>query len=500
MNQYVSSGASGAAAAPSLRRVLSLWDLILYGIILIMPIAPVPLFGLVQRLSGGQAVTAILLAMVAMILTAFSYGRMASLYPSAGSAYVYVGRGLNPHLGFLAGWAMFLDYLSVPLVCMIYGALTLHRLAPAVPYAAWAAILAGAMTFVNLRGIRTTSGANLALLIVMLVVVAAFFFLAARFLRAREGWPGVFSWQPFYNPKTFRISSLATATSLAALTYGGFDGVSTLAEDAKNPKRDVLLATVLVCVITGLFGGLQIYLAQHVWPDTGSFANIETAFMDVARRVGGAGLFEGFAVILVAANFGSGMRAQAGLSRLLFGMGRDGVIPRKIFAHLDPKRSTPVYSVWLIGIFSFAGALSLSYEQAAELINFGAFLAFMGVNAAAIRSFYFSPPAGHHPRVLGDALLPTLGLLFCLAIWLSLPVRAKILGGTWFAVGIAYDAVKTRGFRDNPPAYDLSVFDDDLNRGTELGEAERQCVAGCDSLAAGTGSVIHKARQLKKPS
>ncbi|MGH9616083.1 MAG: APC family permease [Acidobacteriaceae bacterium] len=456
MNESTVPIATGPGKPPRLRRVLTLWDLILYGIILIMPIAAVPLFGLVQQLSHGHAVTTILLAMVAMVLTAYSYGRMASLYPSAGSAYVYVGRGLNAHLGFMAGWAMFLDYLLVPLVCTIYAAVTLHRLLPEVPYMVWAAVLVAAMTFINLRGMRATSGANLVLLIVMMTVVLAFIVLAVRFLFVLEGWHGLFATQPFYDPHTFHVSSIATATSLAALTYGGFDGVSTLSEDARNPRRDVLLATVLVCVFTGIFGGLQIYLAQRVWPDYQTFANIETAFMDVARRVGGPILFEAFALILIVANLGSGMTAQAGLSRLLFGMGRDGVIPSRFFTHLSAKRSTPVYSLWFIGIVTFAGALVFNYEQAAELINFGAFLAFMGVNAATIRRFYFAPGPGHRPRVVADAILPALGLLFCLAIWLSLPVHAKILGGVWFVLGIAYDGMKTDWFRKSPAMYDLS--------------------------------------------
>lgn len=443
------------AAPPQLRPVLGLWDLILYGIVLIMPIAPVPLFGLMQKLSSGHAVTTLLLAMIAMILTAYSYGRMASLYPSAGSAYLYVGRGLNAHLGFMAGWAMFLDYLLVPLACTIYGAVTLHRLTPMVPYVVWVIILVGAMTFTNLRGIHVTSGANLLLLLVILVVVFAFLALSVRFLSFHDGWRGLFAFQPFYNPNTFRFSSIATATSVAALTYGGFDGISTLAEDAKNPRRDILLATVLVCVFTGLFGGLQVYLAQRVWPGYNHFPNVETAFMDVANRVGGRTLFEAFAAILILGNFGAGMTAQAGLSRLLFGMGRDGVLPRRFFSHLSLKNATPVYSLSLIGILTLAGALILNYEQAAELINFGAFLAFMGVNAATVRSFYFIPQSTHKRRLLTDGILPLLGLLFCLAIWLSLPVHAKILGGAWFVFGLTYDGIKTKGFTTTPAMYRL---------------------------------------------
>ncbi len=445
---------AAAGGAPKLKRVLTLWDLILYGIVLIMPIAPIPLFGVVQKLSNGYGVTTILLAMVAMLLTAFSYGRMAALYPAAGSAYTYVGRGLHPHLGFLAGWAMFLDYLLVPLICTIYGALTVQRLAPQVPYAVWAAVFAGTMTAINLRGIRATVKTNLALMCVMCAVVLVFIALAVRFLLGRQGAAGLISLEPFYQPGTFHFGAIATATSVAALTYGGFDGVTTLAEDVKNPRRNVLLATVLVCLFTGVFGGLQIYLAQRVWPDYRTFSNLETAFMDVSRVVGGPLLFHAMAAILIVANLGSGLSAQAGVARLLYGMGRDGVLPRR-FARLDPKRNTPAFNIVLVGIAAFLGALKLDYERAAELINFGAFLAFMGVNASVIRAYYFRRGNGRR-SVLADAAAPGLGLIFCFAIWLSLPGPAKLLGAIWFVFGAAYDAIKTRGFRNKPAAIDFS--------------------------------------------
>lgn len=435
--------------AGSLRRVLGLKDLILYGIILIMPIAPVPLYGVAQKLSQGHAVTTILLAMVAMTLTAFSYGRMAAKFPAAGSAYTYVGRGLNPHLGFLAGWAMIMDYLLVPLICTVYGALTIQRLVPAVPYAVWAAILAGAMTLINLRGIRATANANLVLMIAMMVVILAFMGLAVQWLFHSQGWPGLFSIQPFYDPLTFHWKSIMTGTSLAALTYGGFDGVSTLSEDVENPRRNILLATVFVCLFTGIFGGLQVYLAQRISPGMGNLTNLETAFIDITRIVGGPVLFTAMAVILIIANLGCGLSAVAGVSRLLYGMGRDRVLPAKVFGHLDEKRGTPVYNILLVGLFTYIASLCLNYERAAELINFGAFIAFMGVNAAVIRQFYFLRSKAER-RMLTDVLLPGAGLLFCFAIWLSLPTQAKLLGCFWFSLGLIWSAIQTRGFRVPP--------------------------------------------------
>jgi amino acid transporter len=435
--------------------VLTLWDLIFYGIVLIMPIAPVPIFGIAQSLSRGHFVTTILFAMVAMIFTAVSYGRMAALYPTAGSAYTYVGRGLNPHLGFLTGWAMFLDYLIQPLVTGIFAALTVQRFVPRVPYALLAAIFVGIMTGLNLRGIQTTARANIVLLAVVSVVIVAFMLLAVRFLFHYQGWGGVFSFEPFYNPKTFDLRTIWTATSFAALTYIGFDGVTTLAEDVKNPQRNVLLAAVSVCLFTGVVGGLEVYLAQRIWPDWTTFPNLETAFMDVTRRVGGPLLFQSLGLVLILCCVGTGMSGQVGAARLLFGMGRDNVLPRRFFAYLDPKRNTPTRNIWLIGIVAYIGTQLISFEEAGEIINFGAFLAFMGVNLATFWQFAVAPPPGRKRRLLPDVVMPLLGFLFCLWIWLGLKMPAKIVGGSWLLLGLIYSAIQTRGFRTRPVAIDL---------------------------------------------
>jgi putrescine importer len=452
--KQIESGPAGDI--PRLRRVLSLWDLILYGIVAVTPSAPVTVFGLAMVMSRGHALDTILIAMVAMVLTAFSYGRMAALYPSAGSAYTYVGRGLNAHLGFLAGWAMLLDYLFIPLFCVIYGTLAFQRLLPQVPYIVFAAFFAGSMTFLNLKGIRATARTSEVLVGAMGLVLVTFIALAVRYVLYHQGWQSLFSTRPFYNPQTFDYRSVATATSFAALTYLGFDSVTTLAEDVKNPRRNVLLATVLVCVFTGFFGGLLVYLAQLVWPEYQAFANVETAFMDVTRRVGGAALFQSMAVLLVVANIGAGLTSQVGAARLLFGMGRDGVFPRRFFAYLDPKHNAPTINIWIVGLLGFFGSLVMSYELTAELLNFGAFLGFMGVNLAAIRQFYFVAQPGRRRHLVTDVVVPGLGFLFCLGIWVGLALPAKIAGGIWFILGMIHLAYQTRGFRKTPVLLDFS--------------------------------------------
>lgn len=444
-----------APATPHLRRVLGLWDLIFYGIVLIQPIAAIGLFGIASKVSRGHMVTTLLIAMAGMMLTAISYGRMASLFPSAGSAYTYVGKGLNTYIGFMAGWAMFLDYLIVPIINTIYGSLTLQRLIPSVPFFAWVLLFVFVITYLNLRGIRTMARSNEIMLAVMCIVIGIFIVLAIQYIFQDQGWSGLLSYKPFYNPKTFDIGAIMTATSFAALTYIGFDGVTTLAEDVKNPKRNMLLAPVLVCLFTGLFSGFQIYLAQQVWPDYNTFPNLETAFFDVAALVGGKFLFNAVAVILFIACLGSGLAGQAGAARLLFGMGRDGIIPGKIFSHLSRKNSTPVYNIIIMGVLTIIGSMILSYQGAAELLNFGAFIAFMGVNIATFRQFFFLRPTGEKRNIMSDAILPVLGFLICFLIWISLPTSAKIIGGIWFLVGLVYLVIRTRGLRQKPIILDF---------------------------------------------
>ena len=440
---------------PHLKRVLGLWDLIFYGIVLIQPVAAVGQFGIASKVSQGHMVTTLLIAMVGMMLTAISYGRMASRFPSAGSAYTYVGKGLNVHLGFLAGWVMFLDYLIIPVLNTIYGALTLNRLMPSIPFLIWVVLFILIITYLNLRGIRSTARSNEILLFIMCVVIIIFIGLAIKYIFHAQGWDGLLSYKPFYNPATFNFAAVMTATSFAALTYIGFDGVTTLAEEVKNPKRNLLIAPVLVCLFTGLFSGLQIYLAQQVWPDYTSFPNLETAFYDVSARVGGTILFNAIAIILCIACLGSGLAGQAGAARLLYAMGRDEVLPIKKFSHLNTKTSIPDFNIIFIGVLTLVISLIINYQGEAELLNFGAFLAFMGVNIAAMRQFYFLRPSGEKRNILADAFVPLLGFIVCFFIWISLPAPAKIVGGIWLITGIIFLSIKTGGFKQKPVEIDF---------------------------------------------
>jgi putrescine importer len=442
-----------------LRRVLTPWDLIFYGIVAVTPSAPATVYGIAEQKSGGYVVVTILAAMVAMVLTAISYGRMAALYPSAGSAYAYVSRGMHPYLGFAAGWAMLLDYILNPLFCVLYGTLALQRALPVMPFSFGAFLFAGGITLLNLRGIRSTARANQALLIFMGLVLFSFIALAIKYIAARHGVLGLFSIQPFYRPGTFHLRAVASATSFAALTYLGFDAVTTMAEDVKNPRKTVMLAAVSVCLFTGLFGGLLVYLGHLAWPDYSTFKNVDTAFIDVTGRVGGQVLLSATALLLVVANIGAGLTTQVGAARLLYGMGRENVIPSRWFTRLHPARNTPDFNIVLLGLLAFAGSQLISYELAAEMLNFGAFLGFMGVNLAVIWDFWVRRTGARKRNFFSDVILPFLGFLFCSIIWIGLGTPAKLAGGLWLFLGFFVLARQTGWFQRPVIMSDPSTYE-----------------------------------------
>jgi amino acid transporter len=432
-----------AAGAPRLRRTLRLWDLILYGVIVLQPVAPMSAFGALSDRGRGHVVTAILIAMVAMLSTAISYGRMARVYPSAGSAFTYVAQEIHPSAGYITGWSMVMDYIVNPLICTIWCAGQAHQFAPGIPIWGWKIFFAVVFTLLNLQGIKTSARVNAAMAAAMSVVVVVVFVMAGRFIFGHQhSEPGFFT-RPFYDPETFTVSGLFGCTSLAVLTYIGFDAISTLSEEAENPKRNIMLATVMTCLVIGILSAAEVYVAQLVWPASRPFPDLDTAYVYVAALTW-APLFKIVGLTLLVANFGSGLGAQIGAARLLYGMGRSNALPKSFFAKVDAKHHVPRNNVIFIGVIVLAGSFFLTYGRGIELLNFGALIAFMGVNAAAFVRYYVRAS----DKKLWNLIPPVLGFVICLALWLNLSRPAQIVGGIWMVAGILFGAWKTRGFRE----------------------------------------------------
>ncbi|HWH58802.1 MAG TPA: APC family permease [Terriglobales bacterium] len=430
-----------------MKRSLTLWDLVLYGVVVIQPVAPMSVFGVLSNRGHGHVVTTILVAMVGMLFTAFSYGRMARVYPSAGSAFTYVGQEINPVLGYVTGWSMVMDYMLNPMICIVWCSQQAHVFAPGVPYWGWAIFFALVLTVLNIQGVKTSARVNAGLAVAMGAVIVVFFVAAARYIFGVPHDGASFFTRPFYDPTLFDFRAVLGGTSIAVLTYIGFDGISTLSEEAENPRRNILVATVLTCLVIGILSAFEVYAAQLIWPASQPFPNEDTAFVSVAQRAWPP-LFAVVGFTLLVANFGSALGAQIGAARLLYGMGRSNALPKSFFGAVDARHRIPRNNVIFVGACGLAAALLVtvgmfSYGLGAEMLNFGALLAFMGVNAAAIVHYYFR----QSERTLLNLLPPLAGFVICFALWLGLSRPAKVAGIIWMAAGIAFGAWKTHGFR-----------------------------------------------------
>jgi putrescine importer len=440
-----------STAGPRLRRSLSLWDLIVYGVIIVCPLSPAPFFGILTQKGHGHAATTILIAMFAMLPTAISYGRMARIYPSAGSAFTYVGREIGAGVGYITGWGMMMDYLLNTLIVIIWVGQQTHVFFPVLPYWVCAVLVAALSTALTSQGIRMSARANLVMGAALGAVVLVFLGAAAVYVANHpHGAPGFFT-HPFYDPKTWRWQSILGGTSLAMLTYIGFDGISTLSEECANPRRNIMIATVLTCVVVAVLSVLEVYAAQLVWPSSEAFPNLDTAFTFAAQRAW-APLFAVVGVAIIGALLAVGIADQLAVARLLYGMGRSGALPRRFFGAIHPRSQVPLNNVLFVGCFALGGALLLpaisgeatGYELGANLVNFGALISFMGVNAAAFMRYYVRA----QKKRLVNLLLPAVGFFVCLTLWWNLGTRAIQFGVVWMALGIAFGAWRSRGFRD----------------------------------------------------
>jgi amino acid transporter len=415
-----------------LRRTLRFRDLILYGIILIQPTAPMPVFGVLYQESRGHVVAVILLAMVAMLFTSVSYGRMASVYPHGGSAFLYVGKEIHPSLGYITGWCLVLDYVINPLICVIWCSRAAMNFAPGIPYFAWAIFFALLFTVLNCNGVETSARINAGMAAALGVVIVLVLIASIRWIiHISNPTAGLFL-DPLYNRASFNSSAILHGTSIAVLTYIGFDGISTLTDEAKDPARSVPRAIVLTCLITGILASIEVYFAQLVWPRGAAFPDVTTAYVHVSGRMGGPILLAIVNASLLLANMGSGMASQLGAARLLYAMGQDGAIPRRFFGAVSLRNRIPRNNVLLIGSVCLAGALILNYDLGAELLNYGALLAFIGVNLASLLRGWRH---GRWSQII-PMLISLAGMATCAVLWWNLSPKAKVVGTCWAIAGI----------------------------------------------------------------
>ncbi|WP_191991966.1 APC family permease [Bacillus aerolatus] len=430
----------------NLQRVLRTRDLVIFGLIFISPNSAQSLFGELTFSSGGHGVLAVFIGLIAMIFTAASYGKMASIVPKAGSTYSYVTHSLNPSLGFIAGWAILLDYLIFPMMIYKLSSAFAMELFPFIPLWFMLLILIIPMTFFNYRGAKLTAHLNTIMLIVKLISVFLFVGFAVYALTIDGGIGSLVNINGIYRGETFSTSALIAGASIAVLAYIGFDGITALAEDAKVSGKTVGRAAMITCVISSLLIGVQVYLASIVQSRLGVLKHTDTAFYDIAIAVGGSGLAAVTTMILVVTGTATALAGQASGSRVLFSMGRDGVLPAS-FAYLHSKYKTPVYSVFLLAVLGYIGALMIPISVFFLIVVFGAIIGFIFVNISVIIEFFIKRKERKGKHFIANLISPVLGISVCLYILLGMEIVGQVVGVCWLLIGGIVLAIKTQGFQ-----------------------------------------------------
>lgn len=436
-----------------LNRTLTTKDLVIFGLIAMLPIAPTQVYAAAAVNSFGMAPLVYLVGIIAMIFTALSYSKMSAEFPFAGSSYSFVQRGLNPHVGFLAGWAIVMDYLVVPGLLIAFSNLWLGAVFPDVPKVIIIIAFAAIITFINARGITLTKWANNLFLIAQLSLIAVFIGCAIKFVFIDGHGLGGFSFEPFFQSDKVDFALIATAASIAVLGFLGFDSISTLAEETKEPKKMVGRSVVLSLVLIGLLFMGQAYMASLVHPD---YANLDPdmGYFDIIREAGGDVLYYAFIIVgVLSVGIANALAIQSAVSRIIFSMSRDKMLPFSgVLAKVHPKYKTPVNATILIGVASVIIALFVDIGNLIMLVNFGAMTTYALLNISVISHFMLRKKARGFKAVIKYVVSPLIGFGVIAFIWSGFDAKTYIVGFSWLAVGVIVGFIKSNGYKKVPPA------------------------------------------------
>ncbi|AJY77816.1 porin [Paenibacillus beijingensis] len=436
-----------------LRRTLTFKDLVTFGLITMLPIAPTQVYALASAESFGMAPLVYLVGMIAMVFTALSYSVMSREFPIAGSAYSFVQRGLNPHVGFLTGWIIILDYLIIPGMLISFSNLWLSAVLPGIPPIVILIVFAAIITLVNVRGIILTRWASYLFLFCQLGLIVIFIICALKYVLIDGNGLGGFSLSPFYQPGKVDLQFIATAASIAVLGFIGFDSISTLSEETRNPTRTVGRAVVASLCLIGLLFLSQSYFATLAHPDHTDL-DPGMGYFDIIREVGGDVLYYAFIVIGVACvGIANALTVQSAISRVIYSMSRDKLLPFSgILSKVHDRYKTPANATIFVGLVSVLTGLFLSLDLLAKLVNFGAMSTYMLLNLSVITHFIIKNKRRGFGSLIRYLVCPLIGFSVIGFIWSGFDKTTYIIGFAWLAIGIVFGAIKSKGYREVPPA------------------------------------------------
>ncbi|WP_394685287.1 APC family permease [uncultured Microbacterium sp.] len=440
------------ATGGSFRRNLKLRHLVAFGLAYLAPTVVFNYYGIATSATGGMMALAYLVTMTAMFFTAFSYAQMVKAYPIAGSAYTYVQRSVNRWLGFGTGWVLLLDYLLLPMICYLLFAVYMNEYVPDVPVWVWVVAAATFGATINIVGARVSGRLNVVVVSLQILFCLFLVGLIVVFVVNRDGAGGLFVPQAIIDVTRFDGGGVLWAASILAVSFLGFDAVSTLAEEAEQPRTNVPRAVLIVCLGAGVAFAVISYFLQLAWPTAYiDLADPDTGIFELLQRLGGDALGLVFFATDQSATILAAMAAIAAVSRLLYTMGRDRILPQPVFGRLSRRFGTPVTNILITSAIALT---AIFYADdlfgAASLTSFGAITGFIMVNVAVISHYFIRERRRAGWDVVRYLLLPAIGVVINVVLWAGIDIPAKLLGLGWLVIGVIYLAVISRGFRVFP--------------------------------------------------
>ena len=432
----------------SLKRTMKLHHLVIFGVAFLTPMIAYTIYGVIATTSHGVESGSICFAVIAMLFTALSYGHMAKAFPAAGSTYTYTRKAINDKLGVIAGWIVLLGYVFFPMAIWLIGASYFSAAVPAVPSWVWLVGFIVVTSLINIVGVEVGSKINFIMVSVQVVIIIAFLIFSIKAITEGMGEGTLASFSPFYNPD-IDFSYTVAGAAAACYCFLGFDALTTFTEDTIDPTKNIPRSIILTLLVCGAIFLIVTYFTHLVHPSF-DYANPDNAAYEIAKQVAPS-IFGGiFLIGTIAGQFAAGLSAQASGARLLYAMGRDGVLPKKFFGNLNSKTQTPVNAVILTGVVALF-AIFLDVTKATAYINFGGFVAFIFVNISVIVYYFVKQKQRSVKGFFMYLIFPALGALLCLYLLVHLDRIAIILGCAWTAAGIIYLLVLTKGLKEDPP-------------------------------------------------
>jgi putrescine importer len=428
----------------TLRRSLTLFQVVFLGLAWNNPMVFFNTYGIAANSSKGVLAGAYVIAFMAIVFTALSYGKMAKAHPVSGSAYTYTQRSMNSETGFMIGWTILLDYLLTPMITCLMSTVFLTSQFPQVPFWLWIVILNIGITIISYIGINVSANTSKIFVIAQILFIIVFAFLTIKSVLNGMGTGTLLAVEPFFKSNV-STSVLLAGASILCFSFLGFDSVTTLSEETINPEKTIPKAIFVMMVIMGLIYIGSSYLSQIVFPGY-AFKNTDSAALELVKMVGGNLFSSFFITVMIIGNFTSGVSSVTSVSRVLYVMGRDSVLPKKIFGYIHPRFRTPTASILIVSLISMLGIV-LSLDTAITFINFGALIAFTFVNLSVIAHYYIRNCKRSLKGTIHYLIFPLIGAGFIMWLWSYLNINALILGISWMAVGFVYLTFLTKFFR-----------------------------------------------------